>query len=125
MRGALPSQSHLADESPYVSLDFLNYIHARDVRIGRTQDFLPDQLELTLFALPLALSGLYFYLFSPSGKRFRTVGWMYVVPLVVFVILKGRGYYLAGAYPMLYAGGAVWGEQWIAGFRASSRANAV
>jgi hypothetical protein len=51
------------------------------------------------------------------GKRFRVLGWMYVVPLVLFVIVKGRGYYLAGAYPMLYAAGSVWGEQWLASVR--------
>src|SRR4029077_2929767 len=27
---------------------------------------------------------------------------------------KGRGYYLMPAYPVLYAGGAVWGERWLA-----------
>lgn len=97
----------------FVSLDFLQYIHARDIRIGRTQGFLPDQLELTLLALPLWVAGLFFYLFSPMGRRFRLLGWMYVVPLLLFVLAKGRGYYLAAAYPMLYAGGSVWGERWL------------
>jgi 4-amino-4-deoxy-L-arabinose transferase-like glycosyltransferase len=95
----------------FVSLDFLSHIHARDVRIGRTKDFLPQQLEMTLLAFPLAVAGLYFYLLAPAGRRFRMLGWMYVVPLVLFVIAKGRAYYLAAAYPMLYAAGAVWGEQ--------------
>ena len=97
----------------FISLDFLRHIHARDIRIGRTQGFLPDQLELTLLALPLWVAGLFFYLFPPMGRRFRMLGWMYVVPLLLFVIAKGRGYYLAAAYPMLYAGGAVWGERWM------------
>lgn len=97
----------------FVSLDFLQHIHARDVRIGRTKAFLPEQLELTLFAMPLWVAGFYFHLFSPTGKRFRMLGWMYVIPLLLFVIAKGRGYYLAAAYPMLYAAGAVWGEQWV------------
>ena len=34
----------------FVSLDFLRHIHARDVRQGRTQYFLPQQLELTASA---------------------------------------------------------------------------
>jgi hypothetical protein len=95
----------------FISLDFLKDIHARDVRIGRTKDFLPDQAKLTLLALPLWLAGLYYYLFSTAGRRFRMLGWMYVVPLLLFILAKGRGYYLAGAYPMLYAAGSVWGEQ--------------
>ena len=101
----------------FVSLDFLKHIHARDIRIGRTKNFLPEQLELTLLGVPLWLAGLYYYLVSPKGSRFRILGWMYLVPLALFVIAKGRGYYLAAAYPMLYAGGSVLGEQWLAGMR--------
>lgn len=104
-------------QNHFISLDFLNHIHARDVRIGRAKSFLPDQLLLTLLALPLWLVGLYFCLFGRTGRRFRLPGWMYVAPLVLFVIAKGRGYYLAPAYPMLYAGGSVWGEQWLASMR--------
>jgi 4-amino-4-deoxy-L-arabinose transferase-like glycosyltransferase len=101
----------------FISFDFLSYIHARDIRIGRTKGFLPDQLKLTLLAIPIWVAGLYFYLLSAAGKRFRALGWMYVVPLLLFVIARGRGYYLVGAYPMLYAAGSVWGEQWLAGMR--------
>jgi 4-amino-4-deoxy-L-arabinose transferase-like glycosyltransferase len=95
----------------FISLDFLRYIHARDIRIGRTRGFIPDQLKLTLFAFPLWMAGLYFCLFSPQAKRFRAVGWMYLIPLFIFIVAKGRGYYLAAAYPMLYAAGSVWFEQ--------------
>src|SRR5579862_383707 len=95
----------------FISLDFLKHIHERDVRIGRTKDFLPDQLKLTLLAAPLWIAGLYFYLISKQGQRFRMLGWMYIVPLLLFIVAKGRGYYLAAAYPMLYAAGSVWGEQ--------------
>ena len=95
----------------FISLDFLKDIHARDVRIGRTKDFLTDQAKLTLLSLPLWLAGLYYCLISGAGRRFRMLGWMYLVPLLLFVIAKGRGYYLAGGYPMLYAAGGVWGEQ--------------
>ena len=97
----------------FVSLDFLSHIHARDVRQGRTSDFLPMQFMLTGLRFPLALAGLYFC-FSRAGKRFRMIGWMYVVTLALFTIAKGRWYYMGPAYPMLYAAGAVWGEQWLA-----------
>ncbi len=101
----------------FISLDFLRHIHERDVRIGRTKDFLPDQLELTLFGLPLAVAGLCFYFFAPNGRRFRALGWMFLVPFTIFLVAKGRGYYLAAVYPMLYAAGAVWGEQFLGRLR--------
>ena len=39
---------------------------------------------------------------------------MYLVPLLLFVLTSGRGYYLAPAYPMLYAAGAVFAEPFFA-----------
>ncbi len=92
----------------FVSLAFLNHIHARDVRIGRSDGFLVGQLTdcANLFTLPLWVVGLYFYLISPAGRRYRAIGWMFVVPLVLFLLARGRSYYLAGAYPMLLAAGA-------------------
>jgi 4-amino-4-deoxy-L-arabinose transferase-like glycosyltransferase len=101
----------------FISLDFLKHIHARDVRIGRTDNFIPEQRNFLLLAAPLFLAGLYFYLIGPAGKRFRAVAWMYIVPLILFIIAKGRSYYLAAAYPMMFAAGSVWGEQWLAGMK--------
>lgn len=103
----------------FVSLDFLQFLHERDVSAGLTKDFLPDQLEQTLLAFPLWVTGLYFYLFTSKGSRIRTLGWMYIIPLLLFIIAKGRGYYLAPAYPMLYAAGAVIFEQAFATWRDS------
>lgn len=92
----------------FISLEFLSSIHARDVRIGRADSFLIDQLYLTanVFTVPLWIAGLV-YFFSSSGKRFRMLGWMYVITFAIFLFAQGRGYYLSGAYPMLISAGAV------------------
>jgi hypothetical protein len=66
---------------------------------------------LTLGGILLFLAGIYFTLSSRDGKRFRMLGWMYLIPLLLFLIAKGRAYYLAAAYPMMYAAGAVWLEK--------------
>jgi len=101
----------------FVLFDFLQDIHARDIREGKARGFLPGQLKLTLFAFPLWMAGLYFYLFSPRGRRYRMLGYMYVVPLLMFVIAKGREYYIAPTYPMLYAAGSVGAEAWLESVR--------
>jgi 4-amino-4-deoxy-L-arabinose transferase-like glycosyltransferase len=105
----------------FISLEFLRHIHACDVRIGRTKNFLPEQLQFTLFGFVLFLAGLYFTLFSRDGKRYRMLAWMYLTPLAFFAIAKGRAYYLAAAYPMLYAAGSVWCEQALTHFRVAAR----
>ncbi len=104
----------------FISLDFLSNIHARDVRIGRTGSYLVEQLFLAanLFTIPLWVAGLYFYFAAPAGKRYRPMGWMAVVPIALFLVTQGRGYYSAPAYPMLIAAGAVLGEQWLASLSA-------
>jgi hypothetical protein len=40
---------------------------------------------------------------------------MYLIPLALFLVGKGRGYYLAAAYPMLIAMGTAAGERWLQG----------
>jgi Dolichyl-phosphate-mannose-protein mannosyltransferase len=95
----------------FVSLEFLRFLHVRDVATGQTDWFLTGQLEITLLAFPLALAGVWFCFFAEEGKRYRVLGWMYVVPLALFLVMRGRDYYLAPAYPMLYAAGSVWVER--------------
>ena len=99
----------------FVSLRFLDTIRARDIAIGRTDDFLPMQFVVNAnpITVPLWLAGLYFYFFAVEGKRYRTLGWIYVTAFVLFFALQGRFYYLAPAYPMLLAAGAVTAEHWL------------
>jgi 4-amino-4-deoxy-L-arabinose transferase-like glycosyltransferase len=99
----------------FVSLDFLGSIHARDIAWGRTANYLSDQLlnNVNPFMIPLAALGLYFYFFAAAGKTFRLLGWVFVTAFLAFLIMRGRAYYAGPAYPMLLAGGAVWGEVWL------------
>jgi 4-amino-4-deoxy-L-arabinose transferase-like glycosyltransferase len=104
----------------FVSLDFLRTIHARDIRIGFTDYFLPHQIVLTLLAFPLWIAGFYFCMISQDGRRYRALGWMFLTVLAIFLIVKARGYYFAPIYPMLYAAGSVWGQNWLASLREKS-----
>jgi hypothetical protein len=99
-------------QNHWITLNFLASIHARDVGAGQTSAFLTDQLLFNLnpVMLLLVIAGLYFFLVK-QGQRYRLLGWMYIVPLVLLLVAQGKGYYLAAAYPMLAAGGAVWWEQ--------------
>jgi hypothetical protein len=97
----------------FISYRFLQHIHARDVGEGRADGFLRDQLMIciNLFATPLAVAGLILFL---RNSRYRVLAWMYLIPFAMFWIGKGRGYYVAGAYPMLMAMGAAGAERWLA-----------
>ncbi|MGH9684762.1 MAG: glycosyltransferase family 39 protein [Candidatus Acidiferrales bacterium] len=70
--------------------------------------FVTDQaLFLNPFALPLWLGGLAWYFFLSEGKRFRFLGWSYLIVLAVFIAFDGKSYYALPAYPLLLAAGAV------------------
>ncbi|MBZ5544140.1 MAG: glycosyltransferase family 39 protein [Acidobacteriia bacterium] len=99
----------------FISLDFLQYIHGRDIRIGRTSGFLKEQpiVSANPFTVPLWLAGLLYFFIVPDRKRYRLMGWLFVVPFLLFFIAKSRSYYIAPAYPMLLAAGAVLGERWV------------
>jgi hypothetical protein len=100
----------------FVGLAFTSAIHARDVAIGRTAAFVPEQFFVSTnpITTPLWLLGLWFYLFAADGRKYRLMGWLYVVSLVVFLVVQGRSYYLGAAYPMLFAAGSVVVEGWLA-----------
>jgi hypothetical protein len=53
------------------------------------------------------IAGLGYLLFHREGKRYRSLGVAYVVFLAIMMALKGKDYYLAPIYPMLYAAGGV------------------
>ena len=96
----------------FISLHFLQHIHARDVGEGRAKGFLRAQFLICAnpFAAPLWIGGLVALL---RDQKYRLLAWMYLIPLALFIVGKGRGYYLAAAYPMLMAMGAAAGEHWV------------
>ncbi|CDM65874.1 glycosyltransferase family 39 protein [Pyrinomonas methylaliphatogenes] len=94
----------------FITLEFLKSIHARDVSIGRTDNFFVNQLFVPAnpATVPLWSAGLIALFISPSLSRFRVLGWMAVSSFAIFAAAQGRDYYAASIYPMLLAAGASW-----------------
>ena len=91
----------------FISLDMLRNIHERDIRIGRTNDFLLDQILISSnpATVPVWIIGLIAII---QSKRFRILAWMVLVPFVLFVFAKARGYYTGPLYPVLFASGSIY-----------------
>ncbi len=73
--------------------------------------------QVLLFSPPTALvwlAGLGFFFVHRRGRPFRALGWTYLALLAIFIVMKGKHYYLASAYPMLFAGGAIFWEEYTA-----------
>jgi hypothetical protein len=75
-------------------------------------EFIAQQTLLTHpLAAPVWLLGLWFFLRDAAGKKYAFLAIAYFVVLVEMIALHGKIYYLAPAYVMLLAGGAVWIEK--------------
>jgi hypothetical protein len=98
---------------PFVQLMHNIRTSGRDVALNPVQFILEQILMANPFALPLWLAGLGWLFFGREGKRYRVLGWAYMVTLAVFMALRGKDYYVAPAYPMLFAAGAAACENWI------------
>ncbi|AKJ06477.1 dolichyl-phosphate-mannose-protein mannosyltransferase [Archangium gephyra] len=75
-------------------------------------DFVRGQfLLMNPLSAPLWLTGLGVLLFSPTLRPYRALGFAYVLLFGLLVFLRAKDYYLAPAYPMLLAAGAVQAER--------------
>jgi len=59
------------------------------------------------------LVGITFFLFRKEGEPYRLFGWMFLAIYVLFTLQGAKDYYLAGGYPILFAGGAIVWERWL------------
>ena len=59
------------------------------------------------------ITGLIFLLFYRAAEKFRLFGWLFLAIYILFTIQGAKDYYLAAAYPVLFAGGAVLWEKWL------------
>jgi hypothetical protein len=85
--------------------------------------FVQEQiLALQPILLPVWLSGLGWFL---RDRRWRVLGLTFVVFFVLIEVAHGKDYYVFPIYPMLFAGGAVAIETWLANRAGWTRAAVV
>src|SRR6267378_1807336 len=71
-------------------------------------EFFSQQITLMNPAIsPLCFGGLIWLLVSHEGRRYRVIAFTYLIALTEFVVTHGKNYYLAPAYPTLFAAGGV------------------
>lgn len=98
----------------WATLELLNNVKNsnKNVVLGPVQYFSQQILLLHPLAFPLWFGGLVWLLLSRKAGQFHFLGITYVLTFAIIVFLKGKNYYLAGAYIMLFAAGAVALERW-------------
>ena len=85
-----------------------NIAHSnKNVALSPVQFIVQQVIFMNPGTLPLWLGGLSWLFGSREGRRYRAIGIIYLITLAEFIILHGKSYYLAPAYPMLFAAGGV------------------
>ncbi len=102
----------------FPSLEFLSYLHARDLRQGRYSGFYREQLlvNVSVVTAPLVIFGLWYYFIAQTG-RYRMLAWTFLITFVLFAVAGARSYYTAPIYPMLLASGSVALGEWLGRLR--------
>jgi len=76
-------------------------------------NFLADQLLMNGAGVFVWMAGLFYLLRARAMQPYRLLGWFYVAILLLFIALSGKSYYTLGAYPALFAAGAVFWEKFL------------
>ena len=79
----------------------------KNVALSPVQFIVQQVIFMNPGTLPLWLGGLLWLLGSRESRRYRAIGIIYLITLAEFIVLHGKSYYLAPAYPMLFAAGGV------------------
>ncbi|MCX5769407.1 MAG: glycosyltransferase family 39 protein, partial [Candidatus Hydrogenedentes bacterium] len=98
----------------WATLEFVRNLNATEMQDTPRPLFVVGQFILmNVFNAVVWIAGLVFFLKSAPGRPYRILGWIYLTVFVIMLTFKAKVYYLAPAYPMLLAGGAVLLEQQI------------
>lgn len=83
----------------------------KNVALGPLAFLREQALQMGPGALPIWLAGLAFLLLAPAARPVRALGWSFLAVLAVMLTTSAKPYYLAPAYPVLFAAGALALEQ--------------
>lgn len=73
----------------------------------RRMNIIIDQLLMFTFSALVWVAGLIWLIRSGNEGKYRVIGYTYLTVLIIFILLRGKSYYLAGLYPILFAAGGV------------------
>jgi hypothetical protein len=78
-------------------------------------NFILDQFLMNIHVLFVWLLGLIFLLFFRKERNLQFVAFIYIAVFVILITAKGKSYYTAGLYPMMFAAGGYVIEKYFTG----------
>jgi 4-amino-4-deoxy-L-arabinose transferase-like glycosyltransferase len=100
---------------PFLELQANIRRSGRDVSLSPVAFFSQEALAMLPLSVPIWIAGLWYFLFDREGRRFRFLGWAWLITAAIIVLMSPRIYYLFPAFPLLFAGGAAFWERALLG----------
>ncbi len=82
-------------------------LQAEQLQFVSRVDFIINQFMMNLPCVFIWTGGLLFLMFNKLGKPYRVFAWAYLFVILLLIELRGKDYYALGAYPVLFAFGAI------------------
>ena len=109
--------------SPYILWQikegFPSFEYYKNYAMGKTwpttpAEFIKNQVViLNILAFPVWLLGIYYFIFDKEGKKFRVLGYAFIIVLAICIYQQVKFYLPAPFYTVLFAGGAVFIEGFV------------
>ena len=106
-------------QNDWATLELLQNVQktGKNVVLAPHEFFLQQIFILLPPTVLVWLAGIWYFLFDKDGKRFRVLGIAYLLTLALMVILKAKNYYMLPIYPMMFAAGGIFWENFFEKFR--------
>ncbi|MBS4027882.1 MAG: glycosyltransferase family 39 protein [Ignavibacteriales bacterium] len=98
----------------WATLEFMrNAQQWKNALMSPMEFFLTQILFQHPFTFPIWLIGVLAFFFHNDLKKYRLFGFTFIVLLVLFIVQRGKPYYLSPIYPVILSAGAVAFEQFV------------
>ncbi|MDO3628271.1 glycosyltransferase family 39 protein [Mucilaginibacter sp. BT774] len=88
-------------------------LRSQQLEYIKPTNFIIQELLINGIALFIWLTGFGFLLFSARLRRFQFLAFAFILIFIFLLAMKGKEYYLFGAFPMLFAAGGYGFERWM------------
>ncbi len=92
---------------PFIELMRNIEASGRDIKLGPVAFIVQQIVVMGPATLPFWLAGALYLLFARDAKPYRVLGWIFVAVFGILLALKGKDYYVAPVYPIVFAAGGI------------------
>lgn len=95
-------------------LDHMRVLKHNQLDNNSAKGFIMSQFKIIAGSLPLLVSGLIAFVSYKPFKKYRVVGFCFLIVMILFTLASAKDYYSLGLYPVVFAFGSVYLEKILA-----------